>query len=132
MLTYMLDTNICSYAVMGHPAAFAKLQSLDNSNWCISALVLAELQFGLDKGRLNPDSRRALELFLKLAPVAAFDAAAASCASLVRQQLEQLGKPTGAVDQLIAGHAISLNLTLVTDNTKHFENVPGLKLENWV
>jgi tRNA(fMet)-specific endonuclease VapC len=50
----------------------------------------------------------------------------------VRFDLERIGKAAGAVDQLIAGHAISLGLVLVTDNLKHFKNVPGLKLENWL
>lgn len=132
MLSYLLDTNICSFAIMGHPKAFARLADLDNTQWCISSIVLAEFQYGLTKGKLSPGSRTALELFLRMAPVVPFDPKAARSASQVRFDLERIGKPAGAVDQLIAGHAISLGLVLVTDNLKHFENVPGLKLENWL
>jgi tRNA(fMet)-specific endonuclease VapC len=132
MLSYLLDTNICSFAIMGHPKAFARLADLDNTQWCISSIVLAELQYGLTKGKLSPGSKNALELFLRMAAVVPFDSKAARSASQVRFDLERIGKAAGAVDQLIAGHAISLGLVLVTDNLKHFENVPGLKLENWV
>jgi tRNA(fMet)-specific endonuclease VapC len=132
MLSYLLDTNICSFAIMGHPKAFARLADLDNTQWCISSIVLAELQYGLTKGKLSPGSKNALELFLRMAAVVPFDSKAARSASQVRFDLERIGKVAGAVDQLIAGHAISLGLVLVTDNLKHFENVPGLKLENWL
>lgn len=132
MLTHMLDTNICSFAVMGHPSAFRTLQEQEQSSWCISSLVLTELNYGLVKGKLSEASAEALKRFLQLAAVVPFDAPAAIAASQVRLSLEQMGKPSGAIDQLIAGHALSLNLTLVTDNTKHFESVPGLRLENWV
>jgi tRNA(fMet)-specific endonuclease VapC len=132
MLKYLIDTNICSFAIMGHPNAFSRLGELDTSQWCVSSVVYSELQYGLTKGKLSETSRQALSLFLKLAPVVPFDQHAAVKASEVRFELEKLGKPAGAIDQLIAGHALSLDLTLVTDNLKHFEKVPNLKLENWL
>ena len=132
MLTYLIDTNVCSFAIMGHEKALDRLEELDSSQWCISSLVYSELHFGLTKGRLTASTKLALSLFLKLAPVVPFDTKAAVAASEVRWELEKIGKPSGAVDQLIAGHALSLNLTLITDNLRHFEDVPGLRIESWL
>lgn len=117
---------------MGHPVAFAKLAELDREDWGISSLVLAELQFGLSIDRLRPDSRRALELFLRTAAVLPFETDAALAAAEVRAQLANIGKPAGAIDQLLAGHAIALGAVLVTENLKHFEHVPRLLVESWL
>jgi tRNA(fMet)-specific endonuclease VapC len=128
---YLLDTSTCSYAVMGHAAVFSRLDSLDRDLWVISSLVYAELQFGLEKGQLRPRSSEALTKFLTSAAVVSFDRAAAREAARVRAELEALGKPAGAIDQLIAGHARALGAILVSANTQHYANVPGLALENW-
>jgi tRNA(fMet)-specific endonuclease VapC len=130
-VVYLLDTSTCSYALMGHPTVFARLDSLDRDSWLISSLVLAELQFGLEKNQLRPRSRESLALFLKAAPIASFDSNAAREAAMVRAELEARGTPSGAVDQLIAGHARALGAILVTSNTKHFEGVHGLRVEDW-
>jgi len=128
---FLLDTSICSYAIMGHPHVFSRLDALDRDSWVISSLVVAELEFGLEKGQLTPRSHEALSKFLGSAAVVPFDLAAAQEAATVRWELEALGKPSGAVDQMIAGHARVLGATLVSANTKHFRHVPGLSLENW-
>lgn len=130
-LTHLLDTDTCSFAVMGEPAVFARLEQLDRTAWAISSLVAAELHFGLARGQLFERSRVALEKFLVLAPVISFDDRAAREAARVRHELAAVGKPAGAVDTLIAGHARSLGLTLVTGNTRHFDEVSGLALEDW-
>lgn len=130
-LKYLIDTDVCSEAIMGNPKVYSQLASLPREDWAISSLVYAELQFGLEKGKLRDESRQALAMFLKSAAVVAFDKRAAIEAAVVRAKLELLGKPSGAIDQLIAGHAISLGLRLVTSNLRHFESVPGLQLENW-
>ncbi len=128
---FLLDTDICSEAVMGHPRILERLGALDRDVWAISSLVYAELQFGLEKGKLTPRSRAALDKFLKAAPLVPFDRGAAREAAKVRFELEEQGRPSGAVDQMIAGHARYLQATLVTGNTAHFESVQGLVLENW-
>jgi tRNA(fMet)-specific endonuclease VapC len=128
---YLLDTSTCSYAVMGHPGVFTRLDSLDRDLWVISSLVYAELQFGLEKAKLRPRSREALAKFLASAAVVSFDRAAALEAARVRAELEALGTPAGAIDQLIAGHARALGAILVSANTRHFLQIPGLALENW-
>jgi tRNA(fMet)-specific endonuclease VapC len=116
---------------MGDERVFRKLDSLDRDAWAISSVVYAELHYGLAKGQLFERTATALEKFLFAAPVVSFDSHAAREAACVRAELEKLGKPSGAIDPLIAGHARYLGATLVTSNTKHFENVPGLRLENW-
>jgi tRNA(fMet)-specific endonuclease VapC len=128
----MLDTDTCSELVMGDTQLFSRIDSLDRDSWCISSLVFAELQFGLEKGRLNPRSRDSLRKFLGSAPCVAFDCAAAREGAMVRGELEKLGRPANQMDYLIAGHARSLGSTLVTGNTRHFENVGGLRVENWI
>jgi tRNA(fMet)-specific endonuclease VapC len=128
---WLLDTDTCSDAVMGEPSVFSRLDSVDRDAWAISSLVYAELSYGLERGRLSKRSATALTKFLRAAPVVPFDQAAAKEAAAVRYELEQLGKPSGAIDQLLAGHARALGAVFVTGNTTHFENVPGLRLENW-
>jgi tRNA(fMet)-specific endonuclease VapC len=128
---FLLDTDICSEAVMGNPRVLERLGALDRDAWAMSSLVYAELQFGLDKGKLSTRSHTALEKFLLAAPLVPFDRGAAREAALVRFELEAQGRPSGAVDHFIAGHARYLEATLVTGNTAHFERVRGLVLENW-
>lgn len=131
-LQYLLDTDTCSFAVMGHPKVFTMLDRLERESWAISSLVFAELDYGLVRSTLLPRSALALEKFLASAAVVAFDHKAAREAARVRAHQDQIGKTSGAVDQLIAGHALALGLVLVTANTKHFENVPGHVVENWL
>jgi tRNA(fMet)-specific endonuclease VapC len=128
---FLLDTDICSEAVMGNPRVLSRVRDCDPDSWAISALVYAELQFGLEKGQLITRSREALEKFLHFAPMVPFDGDAARQAAIVRAELERVGRPSGQVDYFIAGHARSLGATLVTGNTRHFEAIGGLRLENW-
>jgi tRNA(fMet)-specific endonuclease VapC len=116
---------------MGNPSVLERLGALDRDSWAISSLVYAELQFGVEKGKLTPRSHMALDKFLLAAPLVPFDRGAAREAARVRFELEEEGRPSGAVDQMIAGHARYLRATLVTGNTANFRNVQGLVLENW-
>ena len=131
-LRYLLDTDTCSFAITGRPEVFARLDGIARDSWAISSLVYAELAFGLVKGAMSPRSHTALEIFLQGAQVVAFDAQAARRAADIRAYQQKKGRSSGAIDQLIAGHALSLNLTLVTGNTKHFDDIPGLVIDNWV
>ena len=101
----MLDTDTCSELVMGDTQLFSRIDSLDRDSWCISSLVFAELQFGLEKGKLNPRSRDSLQKFLGSAPCVAFGCAAAREGAMVRGELEKLGRPANQMDYLIAGRA---------------------------
>ena len=131
-LTYLLDTDTCSFAITRRPEVFARLEGLDRGSWAISSLVFAELAFGIVKGAMSPRSHTALEKFLQGAQVAPFDTEAARRAAEIRVYQQKQGRSSGAIDQLIAGHALSLNLTLVTGNTKHFDDIPGLVIDSWV
>ena len=129
---YLLDTDTCSELVMGNAEVFSRVDELDRDAWCISSLVYTELQYGLERGKLLPRSRDSLQKFLRSAPCVSFGTQAAVEAAMVRAELERLGRPSGQMDYLIAGHARSLGLTLVTGNTRHFEPVGGIRVENWI
>lgn len=130
-MKYLLDTDTCSYLARQDRKPWARFQTVAYSQgWAISALTEYELRKGiLIKGQ-GPWSQNVIE-FLGLAQVAPFDGDAAEHSSQVSQYLRMLGKVSGSIDELIAGHAISLGATLVTNNIRHFENVPNLKIENW-
>lgn len=108
------------------------MDGIARDSWAISSLVYAELAFGLVKVAMSPRSHTALEIFLQGAQVVAFDAQAARRAAEIRAYQQKRGRSSGAIDQLIAGHALSLNLTLVTGNTKHFDDIPGLVIDSWI
>jgi tRNA(fMet)-specific endonuclease VapC len=129
---YLLDTDTCSELVMGNAEVFSRVDELDRDAWCISSLVYTELQYGLERGKLLPRSRDSLQKFLRSAPCVSFGTQAAVEAAMVRAELERLGRPSGQMDYLIAGHARSLGLTFVTGNTRHFEPVGGIRVENWI
>jgi len=98
----------------------------------ISAITIAELRTGAAKS-LDPDGQQALlDEFLVSFALLPFDALAAYAYGWVRADLEARGKPIGPLDMLIASHALSLGLTLVTNNEREFRRVPGLKVENWL
>ncbi|MDM0029100.1 PIN domain-containing protein [Variovorax saccharolyticus] len=128
---YMLDTNASSAAIRGDAAINAKLWALPKDAWCVSAVTMAEHAYGLAK---KPQAVRLAQLvraFLDVAPVLPWDHAAADVLGPVRAELERIGRPIGAYDTLIAAHALSRRLILVTANTAEFERVAGLRHENW-
>ena len=128
---YMLDTNASSAAIRGDAGLDAKLQTLDRREWCISTITVAEHMYGLAK---KPEAVRLAELvhaFLDAANVLMWDMAAAHALGRVRADLEKRGQVIGAYDMLIAAHALSRNLILVTDNIREFTRVENLKVENW-
>lgn len=128
---YMLDTNASSAAIRGDTAIHEKLLALPVDAWCISAVTAAEHTYGLAK---KPQAVRLAQLvhaFLDLASVLPWDRDAAEALGPLRAQLERMGRPIGAYDTLIAAHALSRGLVLVTANVGEFERVDGLRIENW-
>lgn len=101
------------------------------SDWGISSITAFEIFKGAKRQSASAVASDALK-FLSLSTIHDFDFAAAESAAEVHQQLRILGSPIGLADEQIAGHAISLNVTLVSNNLKHFSQVPKLKLENWI
>lgn len=131
-MRYMLDTNICIYAIKHKPEqVFLKLQEHDPSEVCISSVTYAELMHGVEKSQAIEKNRIALALLLANIEVLDFDSSAAENYGKIRAYLEKCGNPIGPLDMMIAGHAKSLDYTIVTNNMKEFNRIKGLKLENW-
>ena len=131
-MRYMLDTNICIYAIKHKPEkAFKRLQEHDPSEICISSVTYAELVHGVEKSKSIEKNRLALALLLANIEIISFDSLAAESYGKIRSDLEKAGNPIGPLDMMIAGHAKSRKYTVVTNNTKEIERVQGLKLENW-
>ena len=132
-MNYLLDTNICVYLIKQRPVQVVyKFLAFQPGDIGVSALTVAELQLGVHKSAHPAQNQSALEHLLLSLLVANFDAHAAAFYGKIRTQLERRGTPIGSVDYLIAAHALSLDVTLVTNNVREFERVPGLKVENWV
>lgn len=131
-MRYMLDTNICIYSIKHKPEqVFLRLQEHEPADICISSVTYAELVHGVEKSQSIEKNRLALALLLANIEILNFDANAAESYGKIRADLEKQGTPIGPLDMMIAGHAKSLNYTVVTNNTKEFNRVPGLKIENW-
>jgi len=131
-MRYMLDTNICIYSIKHKPEkVFLRLQEYDPKEICISSVTYAELVYGVEKSQAVEKNRLALTLLLANIEILDFDAAAAESYGKIRADLEKKGTPIGPLDMMIAGHAMSLNYTVVTNNTNEFRRVKDLKLENW-
>jgi tRNA(fMet)-specific endonuclease VapC len=128
----MLDTNICIYVIKQHPqSVIGRFKSFPVGDVGISVITLAELQYGASKSSQPKKNHEALEEFISPLEVADFDEPASAVYGQVRASLEKKGHPIGALDLLIAAHALSLGVRLVTNNEKEFRRVSGLVVENW-
>lgn len=128
----MLDTNICIYAIKHKPEqVFLHLQEHDPADICISAVTYAELVHVVEKSKAVEKNRIALTLLLANIEIMDFDSLAAESYGKIRADLEKADTPIGPLDMMIAGHAKSRGYIVVTNNTKEFARVNGLKIENW-
>ena len=131
-MKYMLDTNICIYAIKHKPEkVFLRLQQADPRDVCISAVTYAELVHGVEKSSAVEKNRLALALLLSNIEIMSFDVYAANEYGRIRAELERQGTPVGPLDMMIAGHARSLGCTVVTNNTKEFSRISDLDVANW-
>jgi len=132
VVKYLLDTNICIYLMKHHPEAVAqRFESLEVGDVAISSITLAELEHGVEQDRaLQPSRRNALDRLIELLPVLDFDKQAALAYGKLRSRQDHLGRHR--FDVLIAAHAIAAGAVLVTNNTKDFQSINGLAVENWV
>lgn len=129
----MLDTNICIYIIKRQPAAVLKhFMEYQVGDICISAITLSELRYGVAKSTHQEKNANALDEFIIPLEVVAFDEAAAHVYGEIRASLEKSGTPIGAMDMLIAAHAISLGVPLVTNNTREFVRIPSLDVIDWI
>ena len=133
-MRYLLDTNICIYAMKHHPSVLRLMQQAKHEGLCISAIVAAELAFGVARSAAahREKNEASLKRFLAAMSVQPWPLDAIWVYGEHRQTLKQTGTPIGELDLLIAAHAQTLGLTLVTNNTREFERIEGLKLANWV
>ena len=132
MIKYMLDTNMIAYAKNRRPeVVLERLMQHDPSEICISSITMAELEYGVHNSSKPEQNRTALMMFLSGITILPFDSDASFEYGKIRYALKSKGILIGGNDLLIAAHAKSLGLTLVTHNTREFSRVEGLSIEDW-
>jgi tRNA(fMet)-specific endonuclease VapC len=132
-MSYMLDTNTCIYIMrQSSSKILERFRQESPADLTVSSITVAELKFGMEKSSRVRENLVALDKFLQPFTLADFDVFAAAIYGKIRFELERKGTPIGPLDTLIAAHALSLGVTLVTNNLKEFKRVPKLKVENWL
>lgn len=134
-MRYLLDTDTCIFLINRRPGYDRALEHMDGMRYgqvLYSAVTLCELEFGIANSTRRDHNRRRVELFLARLDLAVLDEPAASRYGDLRATLERKGKPIGALDTLIAAHALGLGAVLVTNNVREFSRVPGLLVQNWL
>lgn len=130
---YMLDTNICIYIIKNNPISVRqKFEQISASNLVLSMVTLAELRYGAEKSQAKEKAIKAIDQLSRHIQIAELDEVVAEHYADIRAQLEREGKPIGNNDLWLAAHARAKNWVLVSNNTREFEHVVGLRLENWV
>ena len=133
LIKYLLDTNICIYIMNKRQVEIIeKFKQFEVGEIGVSTITVSELYYGIGKSRNLKLNEQRVEEFLSPLNVLSYDEDAAQVYGTIRIQMEKQGKPIGPLDQLIAAHALSRGLILVTNNEKEFKRVKGLKVENWV
>jgi tRNA(fMet)-specific endonuclease VapC len=131
-MKYLLDTNICIYIIKQKPIkVLDKFKTLIPTDIAVSCITVAELRYGTYKSQQQEKNQKALNQFLLPLEIIDYDETATRYYAEIRGELEKKGIVIGAMDMLIASHAISLGITLVTNNVKEFQRIPNLTLENW-
>ena len=132
-MKFFLDTNICIYLLNRRPPeVFEQLRQYAPNDIGVSTIVVSELQYGIAKSQQRKRNQQRLNVFLSPFAIIPYDHAAAQAYGDIRASLERAGQPIGREDLMIAAHAVALDKTLVTNNTKEFERVPNLQLTNWL
>jgi tRNA(fMet)-specific endonuclease VapC len=128
----MLDTNICIDVIKERPrSVLERFASHTVGDIAISVITLAELEYGVSTSSRPAKNREALDQFVSPLEVAPFDRQATTAYGRLRAVLEKRGQAIGSMDLLIAAHAVSRDVRLITHNVREFERVPGLKIEDW-
>jgi tRNA(fMet)-specific endonuclease VapC len=128
----MLDTNICIYVLKNRPPALRDRFNNEAERICISSITLSELRYGAEKSARRADNMAAIDQFVARLDVLAFTSRAAAHHGELRATLERMGRPAGVYDMLIAAHARSEGLIVVTNNLREFARMPGVRTANWV
>lgn len=131
-LRYMLDTDSCIYVMKNRPASVKNTFVQRQYQLCISSVVMMELLAGAEKSEFPERNRLAVYDFTRHFPILDFDVSASAETAQIKAKLELAGVTIGAYDVMIAGHARSLGLAVVTNNVREFGRIEGLLVENWV
>ena len=132
-MKYLLDTNICIYIIKKKPIkVFEKFKQIQIGDIAISSITFSELVYGVQKSGNPEKNKKALQEFLIPIEIINYDYKASLFYGKIRSFLEKKGTPIGALDTLIAAHALSNNIPIITNNEKEFQRVPNLRVENWV
>ena len=130
-MRYLLDTNTCIFLMKNIESVVSNYKTKHYLGVALSTITVAELHFGVYNSKHREKNGRSLSGFLVGVDVLEFDGLAAVEYGRIRADLQWRGEPIGSLDMLIAAHALAKDLTLVTDNTREFERVEGLQIENW-
>ncbi len=132
-MLYLIDTDICIYLLNRRPREVIKrFKNTTIGEIGISSITVAELQYGVSKSQHKTENQQRLDHFLAPFDILSFGEKATRCYGELRSKLESSGKVIGPLDMLIAAHALSEELTIVTNNDKEFKRINRLKVENWV
>ena len=132
MICYMLDTDICSYVIREKPLrVFERFEALEMGQLCISVITYAELIYGVEHSSSKKINRPIVDDFVRHLSIMDWGKEAAEHYGNIRAFLRAEGNIIGSMDMMIAAHARSHKMILVTNNDKHFKRVPKLKVENW-
>ena len=131
-MNYLIDTNICIYLMNEKPLkVIEKFKNTEIGQIGISTITVSELKYGVAKSKYQKQNSKRLEEFLIPFEILPYDETASNYYGMIRFQLESEGKVIGPLDMLIAAHALSKDLTLVTNHEKEFLRIKSLKVENW-
>lgn len=129
----MLDTNICIYIIKQQPVAVLKrFLEYQIGDIGISSITLSELRYGVAKSTHQEKNTKALDEFITPLEIVSFDEEAVHIYGDIRATLEKAGTPIGSMDMLIAAHAVSLGIPLVTNNSREFIRIPALNIIDWL
>lgn len=132
MLKYLPDTSIAIHVIKNRPQAARKRFTRDQGQMAISMVTLMELVYGAEKSSQPERNLRDIKGLAARLAVLPYDQSAATHTGQIRSELARTGTPIGPYDQMIAGHARARGLIVVINNTREFERVPGVRVENWI
>ena len=131
-MRYLLDTNTCIFLINHKSEAVRrKMKTVAVGEVGVSSVTVSELEYGVAKSKARRKNRMALDQFLLPLEILQYDGTAARHYGVIRAELERKGTPIGSMDTMIAAHALSRDLIVVTNNTREFERVRGLRVEDW-
>ena len=131
-MKFLLDTNVwVDYLSGRYPTVVTRIQQSPPDDLCFSSVVMAELRYGAEKSQRKCTNHRLLDTLAREVRCVDFDLDGASAYGGLRTAQERRGRPLGPYDMMIAAHALSLGLVLVTDNEREFKQVESLQVENW-